>query len=81
NDTFVFAADLAGNRMVADFEEGAGVGDLITIANSVFESFADILAAGEDDGTDWLLTIDSETTLRLAGVNESNLAADDFWLI
>ncbi|ARQ13742.1 serralysin-like metalloprotease domain-containing protein (plasmid) [Rhizobium etli] len=81
NDTFVFAADLAGNRMVADFEEGAGVGDLITIANSVFESFADILAAGEDDGTDWLLTIDGETTLRLAGVNESNLAADDFWLI
>lgn len=81
NDTFVFAANLAGNGIIGDFEEGSGVGDLISIANSAFESFADILAAGEDNGADWLLTIDDDTTLRLAGVNESNLAANDFLLV
>ncbi|WP_157700468.1 hypothetical protein [Rhizobium etli] len=53
---------------------------MISIANSAFESFSDILAAGEDTGTDWVLTIDDDTTLRLVGVNESNLAANDFWL-
>ncbi|MDE8762751.1 hemolysin-type calcium-binding protein, partial [Rhizobium sp. CBK13] len=81
NDTFVFAANLAGNGIIGDFEEGSGVGDLISIANSAFESFTDILAAGEDSGMDWLLTIDDDTTLRLAGVNESNLAANDFLLV
>ncbi|MBB4192043.1 Ca2+-binding RTX toxin-like protein [Rhizobium aethiopicum] len=81
NDTFVFAANLAGNSMIVDFQEGPGAGDLISIANSAFESFADILEAGEDTGTDWLLTIDGDTTLRLAGVNESNLAANDFLLV
>ncbi|ANL30134.1 serralysin-like metalloprotease domain-containing protein (plasmid) [Rhizobium phaseoli] len=81
NDTFVFAANLSGNSVIGDFNGGPGVGDLISIANSAFESFADILAAGEDTGTDWLLTIDDDTTLRLAGVNESSLAANDFWLV
>jgi Ca2+-binding RTX toxin-like protein len=81
NDTFVFAANLAGNSMIEDFEGGPDVGDVISIANSVFESFADILAAGEDTGTDWLLTIDSDTTLLLAGVNEYNLAANDFFFV
>jgi Ca2+-binding RTX toxin-like protein len=77
NDTFVLGRGF-GFDVINDFEEGAGLGDVIRVDKDVFKNYAAVLAASAQIGADVLLTKDANDTIRLLDVPLANLNADDF---
>ncbi|WP_299619842.1 endonuclease/exonuclease/phosphatase family protein [Pelagibius sp.] len=76
DDVFIFAAG-SGCDTVLDFEPGD---DLIRLDGFSIADFDGVLAAAENDGDDVVITLDEEAgdKIRLVGVNEEDLSADDF---
>ncbi len=78
NDTFVFAA-ANGNDEIKDFSAGAGSDDVIELQGmSDFDTYAEVLAAAADDGTDTVITLDADNSITLEGVVVADLHQDDF---
>ena len=78
SDTFAFKSGQTGHDTVGDFTAGASSDDVIEFETSIFSSFAAVVAAATDDGTDTTITIDAETSITLQGVIVSGLHQDDF---
>lgn len=76
-DTFVFAPGF-GKDTIEDFAAGAGAGDLIEIASSIFADFDAVLAAATQVGTDTVITMDAGNSITLKNVARSALHQDDF---
>lgn len=78
SDTFVFAAN-SGNDVITDFVAGAGSDDVIELQSiSGLSDFASVLLAASDDGTNTTIDLGSGNSIKLEGVSESELHADDF---
>lgn len=77
SDTFVFAPGF-GRDTIEDFAAGAGAGDLIEIASSIFADFDSLLAAASQTGADTVITVDAENSITLKNVAKSALHQDDF---
>ncbi len=79
NDRFIFSSGGGADR-IADFVSGAGVvGDVIHLKGfgPDFDSFAEVIAAATQSGSDVFLDFGG-ATLTLAGVTLADLEADDF---
>ncbi|GBD48808.1 calcium-binding protein [Methylopila sp. Yamaguchi] len=76
-DVFQFAAGFGKDR-INDFEAGPGAGDRISFASSIFDSFADVLAATTDSGANAVIRVDANNTITLLGVHAADLHANDF---
>ncbi len=78
NDTFEFAPGAGADR-INGFTAGAGVGDVIRLAGfGAFASFADVLAAASEAGSEVLIDLGGGDSLTLAGLSLAALANDDF---
>ncbi|MBA4026567.1 MAG: hypothetical protein C0482_29855 [Gordonia sp.] len=79
-DRFVFRSD-SGHDVVGDFRGAAvtaNTGDQLDLRGLGFASFEDVIAASSQISTsDGLITIDSQTSIRLQGVVITTLTADD----
>nr|WP_321483046.1 hypothetical protein [uncultured Cohaesibacter sp.] len=76
NDTFVFEAN-CGNDTIYDFTAGAGTDDIIRF-NANFANFDEVMAASTQDGADVVITINTDNSIRLTGVQLTDLHEDDF---
>ncbi len=76
-DSFVFQPG-DGNDVITDFSAGQGVSDIIEIYSSAFASADDAIAAAYQDSADTVIDIDLSTSIRLTGVDVSELNTDDF---
>jgi hypothetical protein len=70
-----------GQDKIADFSAGAGAGDVIAFANTVFADFAAVMAATADDGLGNTVITKGAHTLTLTGVTRAQLNADDFQFV
>jgi len=78
DDTFVFNTNF-GHDTITDFVAGASSDDAVELRGiSGFASYAAVLAAAADDGTDTTITIDANNTIVLQNVLVSELHSDDF---
>jgi Ca2+-binding RTX toxin-like protein len=77
NDTFVFGKSFAIDT-VLDFQAGAGVGDVLSFASSLFSDFQDVLDHTADVNGNAVITFNATNKLTLIGVTEDQLAANDF---
>lgn len=80
NDLFVFANG-DGNDTIMDFTAGAGVGDVINIADFTFADFTAVTNAATDNGFDTTITLDGDDSVTLIGVRVTDLDQDDFQLV
>jgi hypothetical protein len=81
NDTFVFAANM-GNDVITDFTAGAGSDDVVELQGlAAFDTYAEVLAAAVDDGTNTTITIDADNSIVLNNVLVADLHQDDFKFI
>ncbi len=79
SDVFWIYDYQAGNDIVLDFDPLGQDSDRLGIADSeTFSVFTDILAVAEQDGSDVLITLSSVSTVRLIGVDISELSAGSF---
>jgi len=76
-DTFMFAANW-GNDVIVDFQDGAGVGDVIAIDSDAFTNFAEVQAAMTQVGADVRITLDSTDTILIQNTTIAQFGADDF---
>ena len=78
DDLFVFESG-NGVDTIADFEPGD---DMIQLNGFSIADFDDVLAAAENDGDDVVITLDDDNgdSIRLVGINEEDLSADDFMI-
>ena len=77
DDTFVFGpAD--GHDTIADFDAGSAGGDSIDVSAFAFADFTAVLASVVQAGADAVLEISGDTSLRLVGVDRTNLDHNDF---
>jgi len=76
-DTFLFTSSF-GHDTIAGFAAGAGAGDVIKFATTIFANFAAVTAHATDNGTDTLITFDATNSLTLKNVLVSQLGVDDF---
>ncbi|MEW7009975.1 discoidin domain-containing protein, partial [Lentilitoribacter sp. EG35] len=78
NDTFVFTANM-GNDVITDFVTGLNSDDVIEIRGLLsFDTYAEVLAAAADDGTNTTITIDADNSITLNNVVVADLHQDDF---
>ncbi|MEO1241789.1 MAG: calcium-binding protein [Pseudomonadota bacterium] len=79
SDTFVFAPG-GGTDTIRDFSAGAGITDFINLSGfgAAFDSFAEVIAAAADDGTDTTINFGGGNVLILDDVLVGDLVADDF---
>jgi Ca2+-binding RTX toxin-like protein len=78
SDRFYFAAGY-GADVIADFAAGPGIGDEVRISlGTAFDTFAEVLAAASQSGSDTVITFGTGTSITLTGVSKSNLTVDDF---
>ena len=79
-DTFVFRTD-SGHDVVSDFRGAAvtaNAGDQLDLRGLGFAGFEDVIAASSQiSASDGLITVDSQTSIRLQGVVITTLTADD----
>jgi hypothetical protein len=80
NDMFVFH-DGSGRTQVADFEAGAGSDDVLDVSAFGFDSFADVLGAARQDGSDVVIRLDGNDQAVLSNILIGALHQDDFLLI
>ncbi len=78
-DRFVFSGDF-GHDLVEGFDVLNYYSDVIEFGNTIngFSSFAHVLAASQQDGSDVLITIDSERSIRLEEMNLGDLQEHNF---
>ena len=76
DDLFVFA-DGSGNDTVTDFVAGAGTDDVLDIVAFGFASFADVVDAASQVGSDTLIQLDADDSVTLLGVTLGDLNTDD----
>ena len=78
NDTFVARAGM-GADVVTDFLAGIGSGDQIAVSmGSAFDTYAEVMAAAHQDGTDTVIDFGGGNSLTLQNVQIGDLVADDF---
>ncbi|MEZ5828250.1 MAG: hypothetical protein R3D01_07640 [Hyphomicrobiales bacterium] len=75
-DVFIFG-DGSGNDTITDFEAGAGAGDVLDLLDFGFGTFANVVAAATDIGSDLLIQLDGDDSVTLLGVNVADLDQDD----
>ncbi|WDI32474.1 hypothetical protein PUV54_04605 [Hyphococcus flavus] len=79
NDTFLYNA---GNDidLITDFAAGMGTEDVIELNNfgTDFDTFAEVMAAATDDGTDTTINFGNGDLIILQNVLATNLHEDDF---
>ena len=75
-DNFVFAPHF-GKDIITDF----GRNDVISFDHSLFDSFADVIAASHREGHDTVITVDASDTITLKNVLPSELHANDFLIV
>ena len=78
DDTFVFAASETGADIITDFTAGAGSDDVMEFSVATFASFAALIAAASDDGSDTTITVSASHTVRIDNILVSQLHQDDF---
>lgn len=75
-DTFVFDGDATDIDTIMDFEIGL---DVIQLSNVTgFSSFADVLAASVQNGTNTVITLNNGSQIILENVSRDALTANDF---
>jgi Ca2+-binding RTX toxin-like protein len=80
DDTFRFNND-DGDDVIRDFRAGAGSPDQLDLERLDFDTFQDVLAAAQDDGSgNVVIELDNQTTVTLLNVVEADLHQDDFLL-
>lgn len=77
DELFVFNNG-SGDDTITDFAAGAGSQDKIDVRDFGFTDLVDLLAATNDSGADTVITLDSDDSLTLIGVQEADLHEDDF---
>jgi Ca2+-binding RTX toxin-like protein len=77
DDTFVFRSNF-GQDTIVDFQAGASSLDVIEFENALFGSFAEVLAASTQVGSDTLVTYDVDNFITLSNVALTSLHQDDF---
>ncbi len=77
DDIFVFEAG-AEDDTISDFAGGTSTGDQIRIVGFDIDTYAEVLAAAVQAGSDTVITLDPNTTITLTGVNVANLHTHDF---
>ncbi|MBJ7539955.1 calcium-binding protein, partial [Marinomonas transparens] len=73
NDVFVFKENF-GQDTISDFQQG----DIIEFTDNTFDSYAEVLAAIADDGSNTTITLDAENSIVLDNVLAAELQSDDF---
>lgn len=77
-DRFVYQATGFGQDVITDFWAGAGATDQIEFRTSLFASWAAVLSATTQSGTDAVIRLNTTDTITLRNVTVSSLNADDF---
>jgi Ca2+-binding RTX toxin-like protein len=78
NDTFNFSA-VFGKDTVTDFSAGLGVADVLRLTlGTAFDTYAEVMAAATQVGTNTVIAINANDTITLTGVLKASLVADDF---
>ena len=80
DDTFVFH-DGSGRTQVGDFEAGAGSTDTLDISAFGFDTFADVLAASSQVGSDVIISLDRNDQVVLNDLSLGALHENDFLLM
>ncbi len=81
NDTFAFAPGFGQDR-ISDFQAGNPLTDVIQLSlGTNFDTFAEVLAATAQVGSNAFITISATDTITLSGVNKTALAANDFLFV
>jgi hypothetical protein len=70
----------SGETRVGDFEAGAAVSDVLDVSAFCFDSFADVLDAAQQDGSDVVIGLDNNDRAVLSGVSLAALHENDFLL-
>ncbi|ABD05515.1 Hemolysin-type calcium-binding region [Rhodopseudomonas palustris HaA2] len=76
-DVFVFAAGF-GKDTVTDFVTTGSSADLLQFSTDMFADFADVMSHTAQVGSSVVVTLDADTSITLANVQMTSLAADDF---
>jgi trimeric autotransporter adhesin len=78
NDTFNFSAGF-GKDVITDFIAGLGATDILHLTlGTAFDTYAEVMAAATQVGTDVVITIDANNSITLQHVLMTALVADDF---
>ena len=80
-DTFVFNGSKFGNDVITDFQSQGRGHDNIQFSNTVFNSFAAVLAHAAQVGTDVVISYDAADSVTLKNVALSNLTQHDFHFV
>lgn len=76
DDRFIFS-DGSGNDTITDFVAGEGTDDVLNITAFGFASFADVINAASQVGTNTLIQLDVDDSVTLLGVTLSDLDPSD----
>ncbi|MDB5669184.1 MAG: hypothetical protein JWO25_143 [Alphaproteobacteria bacterium] len=80
-DDLVILQNGSGKTVIGDFQAGPGIGDVLDVGEFHFTSFAQVLAASRQSGSDVIVSLDSNDQLVLNNVFMNQLNADDFLLV
>lgn len=82
NDRFAFAPGCGADR-IYDMTAGSGPGDVLRILNfgTQYDTFAEVLAAATQSGSDTIINFGGGDTITLIGISKSLLSADDIAFI
>ena len=70
-----------GSDVIADFNAGAGAGDVVQLQGTSFTSFAGVQAAMSQHGSDVWLDLGKGEVLTFKDTNVGDFAADDFTFV
>jgi hypothetical protein len=73
----VFAAGF-GKDAITDFTTTGSSADLLQFSSDMFADFADVMSHTAQVGSSVVVTLDADTSITLANVQMTSLAADDF---
>jgi Ca2+-binding RTX toxin-like protein len=78
NDSFDFSTGF-GKDIVTDFTAGLGATDVLHFTLGIaFDTYAEIMAAATQVGSNTVITIDANDTITLTNVQKTTLVTDDF---
>ncbi|WP_170181811.1 DUF4347 domain-containing protein [Phreatobacter stygius] len=78
-DTFVMRNGTGGDQ-IADFEAGAGLGDVLDLRDFGFADAAAVLNAAINVNGGVMFVLDADDSVFISGLNKSQFAANDFLL-